>query len=77
MNIHIIGWILGAITAYRLWGDVTWLSIAVILLVLTYEVWPEEQREYETKGSYDNVTGTRLMLTFVLILIIFIYSLFR
>lgn len=74
---QILLWILGAVSAYRLWGNVTWLSVVVIILVLSYQVWPEEQHEYNTKGMYDNITANRLMWTFILVVIIFIFSLFK
>lgn len=74
---QILLWVLGAVSAYRLWEDTMWLSIIAIVLVLSYQVWPEEQREHNTKGMYNNITATRLAWTFALVAIIFIYSLFK
>lgn len=68
---------MGAVAAYRLWGDATWLSVIVILLALSYSVHPNEKQEYNTAGMYSKITGTRLMWTFILVAIIFIYSLFK
>ena len=74
---YIIVWILGAISAYLLWGKVTWLAIGVILLTLSYSVHPEEQHEQNETGEFSTITATRLMWTFVLVVVIFIYSLFK
>lgn len=70
-------WILGGISAYRLWGNVTWLSVFVIVLALSYSVHKNEQQEHNTTGMYSNKTATRLMWTFILVVIIFVYSLFK
>lgn len=70
-------WILGAIAAYRLWGNVTWLSIFVIILALSYFVHKNEQQEHNAMGIYSNTTAIRLMWTLILIVIIFVYSLFK
>jgi len=75
--LSIILWILGAVAAYRLWGDAIWLSVVVILLALSYSVYPDEQREHETAGLYSRATGNRLMWTFILVVVIFVYSLFK
>ncbi|MDP3764126.1 MAG: hypothetical protein Q8Q95_00700 [bacterium] len=74
---QIIIWILGAVTVYRLWGSVTWLSIVVILLVLSYSVLPDEQQEQNKTGMFSTATAVRLMWTFIPVVIIFIYSLFK
>ena len=74
---QIIIWILGAIAAYRLWGNITWLSVVVILLVISYAVHPDEQHEQNVTGKFSTPTATRLMWTFVLVVIIFVYSLFK
>lgn len=73
---QIIIYILGAISGYLLWGKVTWLSIVVIVLTLSYSVHPGEQKHFNENGSYDKTTATRLGLTFALVFIIFIYALF-
>jgi len=70
-------WILGAIAAYRLWGSFTWLSIVAIILVLSFAVYPDEKQEQDKTGMFSKATGTRLMWTFILVVIIFIYSLFK
>lgn len=70
-------WVLGAIAAYRLWGNVTWLSVFVIILALSYSVHKNEQQEHNATGMYSNTTAKRLMWTFILVMIIFIYSLFK
>jgi hypothetical protein len=72
---QIILWILGGIAAYRLWEDVTWLSVFVIILTLSYGVHGEENQEHAKKGEYSDSTGRRLMLSFVIVVIIFLYSL--
>lgn len=72
---QIILWILGAVATYRLWESTLWLSIVTIILVLSYSVWPDEKKEHATTGMYSNVTASRLMWIFILVLIIFIYSL--
>ena len=74
---QIILWILGAVAAYRLWGDVTWLAIVVIFLTLSYEVHQDEQQEQDNTGMFSNATATRLMWTFILVTLIFLYSLFK
>lgn len=63
-------------SGYLLWGKVTWLSIVVIILTLSYSVHLGEQQEFNINGSYDKTTATRLGLTFALVAIIFTYSLF-
>lgn len=73
---QIILWIMGVVAAYRLWGHVTWLSMVVILLAFTYELHPDEQQEYKITGTHSKPAATRLMWTFVLVVIIFLYSLF-
>lgn len=73
----ILVWILGGIAAYRLWGNVTWLSVFAIILVLSYSVYKDEQREHNATGVYSNITATRLGWTFILVIIIFMYSLFK
>lgn len=70
-----IVWILGGVSAYRLWENTTWLAIVAILLVLSYGVHGDENREHEQKGMYSKATGTRLLWTFALVVIIFVYSL--
>mgnify|MGYP001599049428 CR=1 FL=1 len=74
---YILVWVFGAVAAYRLWGDVTWLSVVAILLTLSYQVHPSEQQEQNETGMFSGITATRLMWTFVLVVGIFIYSLFR
>lgn len=74
---QIILWIMGAVAAYRLWEHTTWLSIISILLVLSYGVHNNEQQEHNETGMYSNTTATRLMWTFIPVVIIFIYSLFK
>lgn len=74
---QIVLWILGAVAAYRLWGHAMWLSIVVIILVLSYDVYPDEQAEHNATGMYSKVTATRLMWTFIPVALIFIYSLFK
>ena len=71
-----IAWILGAIAAYRLWGDAIWLSVVVILLAFTLGVHADERQEHQKTGMYSSITAHRLMLTSILIGIIFFYSLF-
>lgn len=68
-------WILGAVATYRLWEDMKWLSVVVIILVLSYQVHPKEQEDQNKKGIFDDTTATRLAWTFALVAIIFIYSL--
>jgi len=75
MYIYVM-WVLGAVTAYRLWENVTWLSIIVILLTVSFGVHQDEQREHNATGMYSNITANRLMWTSTLVVIIFIYSLF-
>lgn len=70
-------WVLGGISAYRLWGNATWLSVFAIILALSYSVHKNEQREHDATGMYSNLTATRLGWTFLLMIIIFIYSLFK
>jgi len=72
---QIIIWILGGVAAYRLWGQATWLSILVIVLAISYSVHPDEQREHNATGMYSRSTATRLLWTFVAVVIIFLYSL--
>jgi len=72
----ILIWILGAIATYRLWEDVRWLAIFAIILVLSYQVHPDEQQEQNKTGMFPTITANRLMWTFILVVIIFIYSLF-
>jgi hypothetical protein len=74
---YIILWILGVVATYRLWEDTRWLSIITILLVLSYQAWPEEQQEHNTNGEYSNTTATRFAWTFVLVVGIFLYSLLK
>ncbi|MFA6273633.1 MAG: hypothetical protein WC662_00550 [Candidatus Paceibacterota bacterium] len=74
---QILLWILGATATYRLWESTMWLSIVVIILVLSYQVHPSEQREQNKTGMFSTPTATRLMWTFILVVIIFIYSLFK
>ena len=69
-------WILGAIAAYRLWENMIWLSIVVIILAFSFQVSPEEQYIYKMTGNYDNITSRRLMLTTLGVVIIFIISFF-
>ena len=76
MRFLILNWILGAIAVYRLWGEHIWLSILVIILVLTYGAHSNEQLHHEVTGMYDNLTATRLMWTTIIIIGIFLYSLF-
>jgi len=74
---HILIWIFGVIATYLLWGKVTWLSVVTILLVLSYQVHPDEQHEQNKTGMFSNTTAIRLMCTFILVVIIFVYSLFK
>jgi len=67
-------WALGAIAAYRLWENQTWLAIVVAILALSYGVQPGENEEHEAKGMYSRGTGTRLMLTALGVAAIFVYS---
>jgi hypothetical protein len=73
---QIIIWILGAVAAYRLWEHITWLSIVVILLALSYGTHHDEKQNHDATGLYSKTTGTRLMWTFIFVVIIFVYSLF-
>ena len=73
---QIIIWVLGSVAAYRLWENSTWLSMIVIVLVLSYGVAPDEQQEQDAIGLFSTDTATRLLWTFVLVVVIFIYSLF-
>ena len=72
---QVIVWILGGIAAFRLWEDVTWLAVLVILLAISYGVHPGENRQHNSTGEYSNRTATRLFLTFIAVLGIFIFSL--
>lgn len=74
---YIIIWIFGIIATYRLWEDARWLSIAAIILTLSYQVHPEEQKLQDQTGKFDNITATRLMWTFILVTGIFIYSVLK
>lgn len=76
MTIKIVVWVLTMVAAFRLWGSATWLSVIVFILALGYAASPDEQRHHDLTGAYSNSTGTRLMLTFVAVLVIFTYSLF-
>jgi len=76
MILTTIVWILGAIAAYRLWGNITWLAVLVAILAISYAVHPDEQKEYDAKGEYSTATATRLGWTFAIVAIIFVYSLF-
>ena len=60
--------ILGAVAAYRLWGDITWLSVAVVLFALMYlSIHRDEPKDENNAAGW----------TSMLVIIIFIYSLFR
>ena len=74
---QIIIWILGAVAAYRLWENMTWLAIVVILLAVSYGVHPDEQGEQNVTGLYPRSAVARLLWTFVAVVIIFLYSLFK
>ncbi len=71
-----VTWALGAFAAYRLWEEYAWLSILVVILALSYAVHGDENAEHEAEGMYSRATGTRLMLTFVCVAAITIFSLF-
>lgn len=74
---HIIVWVLGAVSGFILWNKIKWLAILVIILAISYSVNPLEQKRFKEKGSYDNITATRLGVTFALVIGIFIFSLFK
>ncbi len=74
---HIIVWVLGAISGFILWNKIKWLAILVIILAISYSVNPLEQKRFKEKGSYDNITATRLGITFALVIGIFVFSLFK
>lgn len=71
-----IVWVLGAVAAYRLWENYAWLSIVVVVLALSYAVHPAENAEHAATGMYSKPTGTRLMLTFVGVAGLLVFSLF-
>lgn len=70
-------WVMGGIAAYRLWTDITWLSVLVILLAISYEVHPGEKEHHATHSEYSNATATRLAFTFFLVAGIFLFSIIR
>lgn len=71
-----IVWAFGAFAAYRLWENYAWLSIIVAVLALSYAVHPSENAEHDATGLYSRATGTRLMLTFVGVAAILLFSFF-
>jgi len=72
---QIIVWTMGAVAAYRLWEEMAWLSVVVVLLAISYAVHPEENKEHGTRGEYSNATATRLAFTFLIVAGILLYSL--
>lgn len=69
-------WIIGAVSAFRLWEDIRWLAVVAIVLTLSYGTHGNEKEEYERNGEYSDSTATRLMITTVLLVGILIYSFF-
>lgn len=75
MHWMVIAWILAGIAAFRLWESVAWLSVLVIVLAVSYGVHSNENAHHKAHGEYSDATATRLGLTFLGILGIFLYSL--
>lgn len=75
MLFQYITYTLGAVAAYRMWDDMVWLSILVALIAVSYGVHGEEATQHKSTGEYSTGTATRLLLTFIIVLGIFIYSL--
>lgn len=71
-----ITWAFGAVAAYRLWENYMWLSVVVAVLALSYAVHRDESMEHAATGMYSRATGTRLMLTFMIVAAILVFSLF-
>ena len=67
-------WGMGALAAYNLWGEVTWLSILVALVALSYEVHHDEQMHQNATGEFPASTANRLLWTFIIVAGILIYS---
>ncbi len=72
---QIIVWILGIVSAYRLWENKPWLSVVVILLVLSYQAHQDEQHHQNMTGEFPQATATRFMLSTIGVVAIFVYSL--
>ena len=70
---YIIAWILGGIAAYKLWGHSTWLFIIVIVLVLTLAIGTAKME----RGPGVRLSVGGAWLTFMSILCIFLYSIFK
>ena len=73
---QVIVWVMGGIAAYRLWEEMAWLSILVVVIAISYSVHPEENKEHEARGEYSNATATRLAFTFLIVAGILLYSFF-
>jgi hypothetical protein len=73
---QIVVWILGAIAAYRLWDHYMWLSIIVILAALSFELGPAEKREQSATGLNPDAAAHRFFWSTLIVIGIFIYSLF-
>lgn len=68
---------MGAVAAYKLWDEVTWLAFIVAIAALQYGIDPDEHHTYASNGEHSTGTATRLFWTFVIVAGIFIYSLIR
>lgn len=67
-------WGMGALAAYNLWGEITWLSILVALIALSYGVHDDEQIQQNATGEFATSTANRLLWTFIIVAGILIYS---
>ena len=74
--IQYVIWAMGAFAAYRLWGEVTWLAVIVVIIALSYEAHEDEQAYYQTHGEFPSSTAHRFMMTFITVLGVLIYSMF-
>lgn len=67
-------WVMGAVAAYNLWEEVTWLSIVIALTAFSYGAHGDERAYYQAHGEFPTSTATRFFLTFTAVLGVLIYS---
>ena len=74
--LRIFFWILCFVTGYRLWDYSAWFIVVIIALAFGFGLEPDEMQERNINGVNPDGAVRRLMMSFFLVFVMFIYSFF-